>query len=79
MFWPRRQCGCSSGLSCSGSPKAGLAKLKLGKGSWVHQGSWTRFGLGNTRPEERVDGEGVTAAFYRAGARSGERLRPQFD
>jgi hypothetical protein len=45
-------------IMCSGSPKAGLDKLKLGRGSWVHQGSWTRFGLGNTRPEEQVDGEG---------------------
>jgi hypothetical protein len=77
MFWPRCQCGCSSGLSCSGSLKVGLAKLKLGKGSWVHQGPRTCFGLGRTRPEERVDGGGgVTAASYGTDVRSGDGLRP---
>jgi hypothetical protein len=53
-----------------------MAKLRLGKGSRVHQGPWTYFGLGRTRPEERVNGEGVTAAFYKARARSGDGLRP---
>jgi hypothetical protein len=31
------------------------------------------------RTETWVDGEGVTAAFYRAGACSGERLWPNFN
>jgi hypothetical protein len=53
--------------------------LGLGKASRVHQGLRTHFGLGRTRPEEWVDGEGVTAVFFRASTRSGERLRPQFD
>jgi hypothetical protein len=53
--------------------------LMLGKGSWVHQGLRTRFGLGRIRIEEWVDSGGVTAAFYRAGACSGERLRPNFN
>jgi hypothetical protein len=54
-------------------------ELRLGKGSWVHQGLRTFFDLGRTRPEERVDGEGVTAAFDKATARSGERFRLKFD
>jgi hypothetical protein len=61
---------------CSDQTVTRMAKLRLGKGSRVHQGPWTHFGLGRKGPEERVDGEGVTAAFYRACARSGERLRP---
>jgi hypothetical protein len=35
--------------------------------------------LGRIRTEERVDRGGVTAAFYRAGACSGERLLPNFN
>jgi hypothetical protein len=51
-------------------------KLGLGKGPRVHQGLRTYFDLGRTRTEERVDGEGVTAAFYKARVRSGDGLRP---
>ena len=58
---------------------ARMTKLRLGKGSRVHQGLRTHFGLGRIRTEERVNGEGVTTAFYRAGACSGERLRPNFN
>jgi hypothetical protein len=54
--------------------------LRLGKGSRVHQGLRTHFGLGRTRTEERVDGEGVVmAVFYRARVRSGDGLRPNFN
>ena len=53
--------------------------MRLGKGSRVHQGLRTRFGLGRIRTKERVDRGGVTTAFYRAGACSGERLRPNFN
>ena len=56
-----------------------MTKLRLGKGSRVHQGLRTCFGLGRIRTEERADGEGVTAAFYRAGVCSGERLRPNLN
>jgi hypothetical protein len=35
--------------------------------------------LGRIRTKERVDRGGVTTAFYRAGACSGERLRPNFN
>jgi hypothetical protein len=56
-----------------------MTKLRLGKGSQVHQELCTHFGLGRIRTEERVDGEGGSAAFYRAGVCSGERLRPNFD
>ena len=42
-------------------------------------GLGTHFGLGRIRTKERVDRGGVTAAFYRAGACSGERLRPNFN
>jgi hypothetical protein len=53
-----------------------MAKLRLDKGSRVHQGPWTCFGLGRTRPEERVDGEGVTTVFDSARVRSCDELRP---
>jgi hypothetical protein len=56
-----------------------MTKLRLGKGSRVHQGLCTHIGLGRIRTEERVDGEGGIAAFYRAGACSGERLQPNFN
>jgi hypothetical protein len=52
------------------------SELRLGKGSWVHQGLRTSFDLGRTRPKERVDGGGVTAVFDSAQVRSGEELRP---
>ena len=56
-----------------------MAKLGLGKASQVHQGLRTHFGLGRTRPEEWVDGEGVTAVFFRASTRSGESFWLKFD
>jgi hypothetical protein len=56
-----------------------MAKLGLGKASRVHQVLWTHVGLGRTRPEERVNGEGVTAVFFRASTRSGESSRLKFD
>jgi hypothetical protein len=54
---------------------ARTTELRLGKGSRVHQGLQTFFDLGRTRLEERVDGEGVTAALNRADTRSGDGLR----
>jgi hypothetical protein len=53
--WPG---GWARGWTCSDQTTARTTKLRLGKGSWVHQGLWTHFGLGRTRTEERVDGEG---------------------
>jgi aspartate carbamoyltransferase catalytic subunit len=53
--------------------------LRLGKGSQVNHGLRTFFDLGKTRPEEWVDGEGVTAVFFRASTRSGESFRLKFD
>ena len=53
--------------------------MRLGKVSRVHKGPWTYFGLDRTRPKKWVDGEGVTAVFFRASTRSGESFWLKFD
>jgi hypothetical protein len=56
-----------------------MTKLRLGKGSHVHQRLGTRFNSGKTRAEEWVYRGGVTAAFYGIEECSGERLLPNFN
>ena len=71
--WPG---GWAGGWTCSDQMTVRTTELGLGKDSWVHQDLRTYFDLCRTRTEERVDGEGVTAAFYKARVCSGDGLRP---
>jgi hypothetical protein len=73
---PRWPSGWVRGWTHSEQTTARTTDLRLGKGSRVHQGLRTFFDLGRTRPEERVNGEGVTAALNRADTRSGDGLWP---
>jgi hypothetical protein len=61
---------------CSDQTMMRTTELRLGKGSRVPQGLWTLFGLGRTRPEERVDGEGGSRRRgVKAEPRGGQRRR----
>jgi hypothetical protein len=64
---------------CSDQTTAWITKLRLGKGSRIHQRLGTHLDLGEIGIKESVDRGVVMAAFYRARVRSGDGLRPTFN